>query len=488
MSAQGFLYNCKIAEFQSHFDFSKINQEYSTFKFQKDENFQFILDANGKKIKTDWLAPVPPQVLRNACYKWFGAMNRWKQKLGKKPKFKNKSKKNKLFLTKELYDVFPIEFDVNMVPTKYRIDIFGNKHTLMGYGEFECGEQGFELPNAVYLTKIRNKVKISFAFEDGIVLPTDQEMIEHFSQFSYDELTKITAGIDSGVIHPFIMGNIFFDWNPVVMKRMIRKAIHKKRYQKKLARQIQTQRNGGKPRKKGAKCKAFVKGEKIELSKNAIKTKQKIAKLDAYIVDARSDFLHQTSRKIVNSSDLQIFAFEDLKIKNMTKKSKAKMVDDKWVRNNKKQKSGLNKAILNVGWGRCKTMVKYKARKLNKLVLVVPPFYSSQECSACHYTSAENRKTQSEFHCLKCGHNENADINANKILKHRSITMLVDNKIKVKVSKKVGFRKKGGANDGSPKEEIPKNVCEGSVSRDFATGDSCSTYETENSLIFSNIL
>jgi putative transposase len=358
----------------------------------------------------------------------------------------------------------------------------------MGYGEFECGEQGFKAPNAVYITKIRDKTKISFAFEDGLVLPTQQEMIDHFCQFSYDVLAKMTAGIDSGVIHPFVMDNIFFDWNPVVMKRMIRKAIHKKKYQKKFARQIQTQRNNGKPRKKGEKCKPFVKGEKVELSNNAKKTKEKIAKLDSYIVDARTDFLHQTSRKIVDSKDLNIFVFEDLKIKNMTKKSKAKQVNGKWVRNNKKQKSGLNKAILNVGWGRCKTMVKYKAQKLGKLVLVVPPFHSSQECSACHYTSAENRKTQSEFTCIKCGHNENADVNANKVLKHRGITMLVENKVKVKTSKKVGLRKKGGAYDGSPKDANPENVCEGSVGRELIIDDSCMTCEAESSLNFYNIL
>ncbi|EJF06793.1 transposase [Thiovulum sp. ES] len=44
----------------------------------------------------------------------------------------------------------------------------------------------------------------------------------------------------------------------------------------------------------------------------------------------------------------------------------------------------------------------------------VNPKFTSQKCSKCGYIDKENRKTQSEFKCLKCGHSENADLNASK--------------------------------------------------------------------------
>jgi putative transposase len=47
-------------------------------------------------------------------------------------------------------------------------------------------------------------------------------------------------------------------------------------------------------------------------------------------------------------------------------------------------------------------------------LLLVDPRYTSQKCSACGHTEEQNRKSQSEFHCLRCGHEENADVNAAK--------------------------------------------------------------------------
>jgi putative transposase len=38
--------------------------------------------------------------------------------------------------------------------------------------------------------------------------------------------------------------------------------------------------------------------------------------------------------------------------------------------------------------------------------------YTSQKCNSCGHTSKENRKTQSEFKCVECGHEQNADFQA----------------------------------------------------------------------------
>jgi putative transposase len=43
----------------------------------------------------------------------------------------------------------------------------------------------------------------------------------------------------------------------------------------------------------------------------------------------------------------------------------------------------------------------------------VPAFYTSIECSACGYTDRSNRDRE-VFLCQKCGHSDNADVNAAK--------------------------------------------------------------------------
>ncbi|OEU40967.1 transposase [Methanosarcina sp. Ant1] len=67
-----------------------------------------------------------------------------------------------------------------------------------------------------------------------------------------------------------------------------------------------------------------------------------------------------------------------------------------------------------------RTFVEYKAKLLGVLVQLVDPHYTSKQCSVCGYTSKNNRKTQSSFVCLSCGHTENADINAAKNIMFRA--------------------------------------------------------------------
>jgi putative transposase len=45
-------------------------------------------------------------------------------------------------------------------------------------------------------------------------------------------------------------------------------------------------------------------------------------------------------------------------------------------------------------------------------VLVVDPRNTSRTCPACGHVSAENRKTQAVFRCVRCGHAADADVNA----------------------------------------------------------------------------
>ena len=79
-----------------------------------------------------------------------------------------------------------------------------------------------------------------------------------------------------------------------------------------------------------------------------------------------------------------------------------------------KAKSGLNKSILDQGWFEFKRQLEYKLSWQVGRLVEVDYRYTSQTCSCCGHSTKENRKSQAEFECLACGHNENADVNAAK--------------------------------------------------------------------------
>ncbi len=86
------------------------------------------------------------------------------------------------------------------------------------------------------------------------------------------------------------------------------------------------------------------------------------------------------------------------------------------------------------------SFIQYKAQLLGIPVVFVDPKYTSQQCSVCGFISKENRKSQSEFVCLKCGHAENADINAAKNIALRAA---VNQPIALRSSNEVEERWKG---------------------------------------------
>ncbi|WP_366534919.1 RNA-guided endonuclease InsQ/TnpB family protein, partial [Vibrio parahaemolyticus] len=86
--------------------------------------------------------------------------------------------------------------------------------------------------------------------------------------------------------------------------------------------------------------------KKTRFSNNWKKVKQKIARLHSKISAVRHDFLHKFSSYL--SKNHAIIVFEDLKVNNMTQSSKGTLDEPgKKV----KQKTGLNKSILEQGWG-----------------------------------------------------------------------------------------------------------------------------------------
>ncbi len=142
-------------------------------------------------------------------------------------------------------------------------------------------------------------------------------------------------------------------------------------------------------------------------SRNWYKQKAKITKLHIKIADARNDYLHKVSNAV--SKNHAVVVLEDLKVKNMTASAKGTLVaPGRMV----KQKAGLNRAILDQGWGEFARQLEYKQSWQGGWVLYVNPAHTSQTCSACGHISPDNRKSQELFVCEECGHTANADENA----------------------------------------------------------------------------
>ena len=58
--------------------------------------------------------------------------------------------------------------------------------------------------------------------------------------------------------------------------------------------------------------------------------------------------------------------------------------------------------------------ITYKAAEKGINVVKINPKFTSQRCSKCGYISKENRQTQADFLCKKCGFGLNSDWNAAK--------------------------------------------------------------------------
>ena len=107
---------------------------------------------------------------------------------------------------------------------------------------------------------------------------------------------------------------------------------------------------------------------------------------------------------LVANDTVALHVLENLRIDNMTKRPKAKKdAKGRLLPNRAKAKAGLKRAILSSTGGQVVFFTTYKALRLGKLVITVAPEYSSQECAICALTAKNNRLSQAEFVCQRCG-------------------------------------------------------------------------------------
>ena len=138
---------------------------------------------------------------------------------------------------------------------------------------------------------------------------------------------------------------------------------------------------------------------------------QRIGAVHRKVAHQRLDHLHKTSRFLVNRFDLLVH--EDLKITNMTRRPAPRPDGEgRYEPNGAARKSGLNRSILDAGWGALLRLVAYKAEDAGRQVIAVDPRHTSDRCGQCGHTAKENRVSQAVFRCRSCGYEADADEHA----------------------------------------------------------------------------
>ncbi len=128
-------------------------------------------------------------------------------------------------------------------------------------------------------------------------------------------------------------------------------------------------------------------------SKNRAKARLKVARLHAKIADARRDFLHKLSTRLINEN--QVIAIESLSVSNMQKNR------------------CLSKSISDASWSEFVRQLEYKARWYGRELIGIDRWYpSSKRCSDCGYTMPKMPLSVREWVCPECGSIHDRDINA----------------------------------------------------------------------------
>jgi len=200
---------------------------------------------------------------------------------------------------------------------------------------------------------------------------------------------------------------------------------------------------------------------KVKFSSNWKKARAKVQKIHTRVTNVRKDFLHKTTTTI--SQNHALVCIEDLQVKKMSSTSfhenlatglrqshGFEIVDSggsitriqpplsttqsqELSRNSNgkifmkrctssavktgekpakmvRQKSALNRSILDQGWSLFRTQLEYKLEWSGGMLFAVPPENTSRTCPNCGHVSKDNRKTQAEFNCVVCNYKNHADI------------------------------------------------------------------------------
>jgi putative transposase len=130
-------------------------------------------------------------------------------------------------------------------------------------------------------------------------------------------------------------------------------------------------------------------------SNNRYKARLKVAKVHQEIGDARQDFLHKLTTRMVREN--QTIAVEDLAVKNMVKNRKLAL------------------SISDASWGELVRQLEYKCDWYGRNFVKIDRWFpSSKRCAECGHIVEKLPLQIREWDCPKCGTHHDRDVNAAK--------------------------------------------------------------------------
>jgi putative transposase len=132
---------------------------------------------------------------------------------------------------------------------------------------------------------------------------------------------------------------------------------------------------------------------RVKGSNNREKTRRKVARIQVAIADARKDFLHKLTTRLVREN--QTIAVEDLAVKNMMKNRK------------------LSQAIADASWSELVRQLEYKCQWYGRTLVKIDRWFpSSKRCGECGHVVDKLPLDLREWDCPECGTHHDRDINA----------------------------------------------------------------------------
>ena len=135
---------------------------------------------------------------------------------------------------------------------------------------------------------------------------------------------------------------------------------------------------------------------KTKGSSNRYKARLKVARINAQIKDARTDFLHKLTTELVRNNSL--IAIEDLAVRNMVKNHK------------------LARSISDAAWGEMSRQLEYKCEWYGRKLVKIDRFFpSSKRCNHCGFVVDKLPLSVRSWDCPSCETKGiDRDINAGK--------------------------------------------------------------------------
>ena len=143
-------------------------------------------------------------------------------------------------------------------------------------------------------------------------------------------------------------------------------------------------------------------------SANRAKAARRVATLQARLAEQRSSWIHQVTKQL--ATGWATIAIEDLNVTGMTSSARGTIEQPgRRVR----RKAGLNRAILDVGFGEFRRQLTYKTGWYGAQLVVVDRWLpSSKTCSACGWHNPDLTLADRTYRCGQCGLSIDRDLNA----------------------------------------------------------------------------